>query len=116
MQAAAIVYVVSVFLYLPVYFLYLDSRLLAAPIRDIVIHGIYQGVLATVVSIVLFTRAVAALGAASTTMVTSAVPGVVTIAAIPLLDEIPSRLTIAGVCLVSAGVIATVFALRVRNA
>ncbi|HSE77759.1 MAG TPA: DMT family transporter [Alphaproteobacteria bacterium] len=116
MQAAAIVYVVSVFLYLPVYFLFLDGRLFAAPIRDIVVHGIYQGALATVVSIVLFTRAVVALGAASTTMVTSAVPGVVTIAAIPLLDEIPSRLTVAGVCLVSAGVIATVFALRVRSA
>ncbi len=116
MQTAAIVYVVSVFLYLPVYFLFLDGRLLEAPLQDIVVHGVYQGALATVLSIALFTRAVAVLGAASTTMVTSAAPGVATVAAIPPLGEVPSGLTVAGVCLVSAGVIATVLALRARRA
>jgi drug/metabolite transporter (DMT)-like permease len=53
-------------------------------------------------------RAVAALGAGPTTLITAAVPGLATLAAIPLLGEWPDGATLAGVALVSAGVAVTV--------
>jgi drug/metabolite transporter (DMT)-like permease len=51
---------------------------------------------------------VSALGAGPTTLITAAVPGVATLAAIPLLGEWPDAATLAGVALVSAGVVVTV--------
>jgi drug/metabolite transporter (DMT)-like permease len=108
MRAAAIVFVFGAAMWLPIYLAVWGPRVLAAPPADLLIQGIYQGLISTIVSIVLYMRAVRALGAGPTTLVTAAVPGVVTLAAIPLLGESPTPLTILGIVLVSAGVVATV--------
>jgi drug/metabolite transporter (DMT)-like permease len=54
------------------------------------------------VSIFVYTRAVAALGPAETALFTAAVPCVTTLAAIPLLSEVPSGVALAGVGVVTA--------------
>lgn len=108
MRAAAVVFVFGAAMWLPIYLTVWGPRVLAAPPMDLLIQGIYQGLISTIVSIVLYMRAVRALGAGPTTLVTAAVPGVVTLAAIPLLGESPTPLTILGIVLVSAGVVATV--------
>jgi drug/metabolite transporter (DMT)-like permease len=108
LQAAAVVYAGAAALYLPAYLLFTGFRLPAAPLADMLFQAVYQGLMATVVSLVLYMRAVAALGAGPTTLITAAVPGLATLAAIPLLGERPDSNTLLGVALVSAGVVATV--------
>lgn len=112
LQAATVVYVPAAVLYLPVYVLFFDSRLAEAPLPDLLIQGLLHGVLATLVSIFAFMRVVQALGASSTAMLTAAAPGFVTLLAIPLLGEIPSWLAVTGIGLVTAGIGATILALR----
>lgn len=108
LRAAAFVFVLAAAICIPAYLWYQGPRVLEVPVADLVVQGIYQGLVATIVSLLLFMRAVQALGAGATTLVTAAVPGVVTLAAIPLLGEIPSTLAVAGVGLVTSGVVATV--------
>jgi drug/metabolite transporter (DMT)-like permease len=115
LQAATVVYVVSAVLYVPVYVALFDSRLVTAPLDELLVQVLLQGVLVTIVSIFAFMRVVQALGASSTTMLTAAAPGVMTLLAIPLLGEVPSWLAVAGIGFVTAGIGATILALRARS-
>jgi len=108
LQSAALVFVFGAAMWLPIYLAIWGPRVLTAPPMDLLVQGVYQGLIATIASIVLYMRAVRALGAGPTTLVTAAVPGVVTLAAIPLLGEWPTLLTTSGIVLVSAGVVVTV--------
>ena len=56
-------------------------------------------------SIFIYTKAVSALGAAETALFTAAVPCVTTLAAIPLLSEIPGAAALAGVVIVTTGMV-----------
>lgn len=108
MRSAAVVFVFGAAMWLPVYLALWGPRVLSLPPLDLLVQGVYQGLISTIASIVLYMRAVRAIGAGPTTLVTAAVPGVVTLAAVPLLGEWPTTLTVLGVVLVSAGVVVTV--------
>jgi drug/metabolite transporter (DMT)-like permease len=58
-----------------------------------------------VIAGILFTRAVGALGAGTTTMITAGIPATAPLAAVPLLGEPRSALALAGVMTVSAGMV-----------
>ena len=58
LHAAAIAAVASLFVYLPIYLVLFGGRILEAPLADIAWQAFYQGVLAAVVSLVLYGRAV----------------------------------------------------------
>lgn len=66
-------------------------------------HLVYQGVLAVAVAGFLFTRAVTALGGATTTTITALVPALAALLAWPLLGEPLGAAGLLGVVLVSAG-------------
>jgi drug/metabolite transporter (DMT)-like permease len=110
--ATAAVAVLSAAAFLPVYVVALPSRLAAAPWGEIVFQAVYQGIFAVVIAGILFTRAVGALGAGTTTMITAVIPATAALAAVPLLDEPLSGLAIVGVVAVSAGMILGVRAAR----
>jgi len=61
-----------------------------------------------------YVRVVVAFGAASTTMLTAAVPAAAVLLAIPLLGEVPSWIEVAGIACVSGGIAATLLALHRR--
>src|SRR5262249_37638730 len=82
--------------FLPGYAIFADKALLAADLREVALQAVVQGVLIGAVSILVYTRAVAVLGAAETALYTATVPGITTAAAIPLLGEHPSGGTMAG--------------------
>ncbi len=107
LDAAAVVMVPGALVYMPIYFLFFPSHLAEASWGELVFQGVYHGVIATIVSIIAFTRAVRALGATTTTMITAMVPATVAIAAIPLLGEYPTPLTWVGLAVVTAGMLAT---------
>ncbi len=90
---AAMVAVLSLFAFLPIYAFWPGKALLAVGTRELLLQAIVQGVLIGAVSIFVYTRAVAALGPAETALFASAVPFVTTLAAIPLLSEYPSPRT-----------------------
>jgi drug/metabolite transporter (DMT)-like permease len=112
LHATAVVAVVSMLLYLPVYGWFTEPNLAAAPWREILIQAVFQGVLSAIVALLLYTRAVAILGAARGAVFAALVPSFSLVLAIPLLHEIPTTLQLVGVVLVTAGM---VFALGLHD-
>ncbi len=115
LQAASVVFPLAFCLYIPVWLLFVDTKLHLAPLGELITQAVLQGLLATIVSMFAYMRVVVAFGAASTTMLTAAVPGLVTILAIPLLGEVPSWTDILGVACVTGGIAATILALHRRH-
>lgn len=104
-RAAAIVAVVSMAAYLPIYALLPGKALFAAPIADVLLQSLFQGALIGAGSIFVYTQAVATLGPARTSLFTAAVPGVTTLTAIPLLGEYPTPRAALGIAVATIGMI-----------
>ena len=92
-------------LYLPIWWLLLPSNLAAVAPGAIAYQLVFQGVFAVLVAGFLFTRAVTAIGPVRTTTVTSLVPGMAALAAWPLLDEPLGPVGLAGIALVTTGMV-----------
>lgn len=93
----------SAVLYLPLYGLLLPRNLEAAPLSTILLQGLYQGVGATIVAMLLFLKAVNTIGPARTGALIALVPVLAGLAAAPLLGEPLTPELIAGLVLVSIG-------------
>jgi drug/metabolite transporter (DMT)-like permease len=104
-QGAAIVAVFSMCAFLPIYLVLPGKALFLVARHELMLQVVVQGVLIGAVSIFVYTRAVAALGPATTALFTAAVPCVTTLAAIPLLSETPSLAGMLGVTAVTGGMI-----------
>jgi drug/metabolite transporter (DMT)-like permease len=111
-HATAIVGVLSMVLYLPGYAWLAGAELAAAPWREIVIQAVFQGVLSAIVALLLYTRAVAILGAARGAVFAALVPAFSLLLAVPMLHETPSEPQLVGVVFVTAGM---VFALGLHD-
>lgn len=112
LHATAVVAVLSMLFFVPPYALLTGGSIAAAPVKEIVIQAVFQGVLSAVVALLAYTRAVALLGAARGAVFAALVPSFSLLLAIPLLHEIPTPLQLAGVLLVTAGM---VFALGLHD-
>lgn len=102
-DAAAIVTVISAALFVPIYLLLRGGEPLQASWNDILLQAGFQGVLIGVLSIFIYTRAVAILGAGSVSLFTAAVPVLTTLGGYLLLAETPEIASLIGVALVSLG-------------
>ncbi len=104
MHAAAIVSVVSMVAYLPIYLLFLPHQLHDTPWSAIAGQTIYQGVVVSIISLVAYARAVNILGASLGASFASLVPVLAMLAAIPLLGEIPGTADVIGIAVITLGV------------
>jgi len=104
-HAAALVAAISALLFLPAYALLPGKMLWAAQWQDILLQGAFQGVLIGALSIFVYTRAVALLGASEVSVFTATVPVITVVAAFFLLAEVPTAATLAGVALVTSGML-----------
>ncbi len=104
-QATVIVSVASLIVYIPGYAALAGAALHAAPWREILIQGVFQGVLSAIVALICYTRAVKMLGAARGAVFAALVPSFSLLFAIPALHEIPTPLQIVGVCFVTGGML-----------
>ena len=104
LHAAALVSTGSLVMYLPIYLVVAGTRLAAIPLTDFAVQAIFKGVLVTIVSIVLYGRAVVILGASGGAAFGALVPALSALFAIPLLGEWPSEADWLGIVLISAGV------------
>lgn len=116
LQTTSAVYVLSAALYLPVYVIGFEPRLLDVPTADLVVQAVLQGVLANVISLFLFARVAQAFGAASTAMLTAAASLFVPALGILTLGERPGPLAWTGLVCVAAGVVAAVIVVRPQEA
>jgi drug/metabolite transporter (DMT)-like permease len=104
LHAPAIAAVASLVFYLPFYVVFRGERLLAAPLADLVVQGVYQGVLTAVVSLVLYSFGVARLGASSAGAFVAFGPVVAALLAIVVLGEQPKVSDWIGIAIITAGV------------
>jgi drug/metabolite transporter (DMT)-like permease len=107
LHAAALVSVGSLAIYLPVYLGWHGASLAHVPLAELAFQAIFHGVLVTVVSLLLYGRAVALLGAAGGAAFGALVPALSALTAIPLLGEWPSATDWLAIVLISAGVYLT---------
>jgi drug/metabolite transporter (DMT)-like permease len=103
-QATVSLSVFTCALYLPVYLLWLPSALSLEIWPDIVLQSVYQGVLATIIQMYLYVKAVQMLGAATMGSLMAIVPVVSGTAALFLFNEDASVGFFSGLLFVSVGV------------
>lgn len=104
LHAVAIVSVGSAVLFLPFYFAMHGLRPLDAPLGDIVFQAIFQGVFATAISLFLFARSIAILGASAGAAFGACVPVLAALLGIPILGEWPAPMDWLGILAATAGV------------
>lgn len=95
----------SALVYLPLWWLFLPSTLNQAPLAEILMQAVYQGVLVVFVAMLLYTLAVRHLGPQTVALLMAVVPGLSALAAVPVLGEPLSLLALAGLAAVTAGAV-----------
>ncbi len=106
LHATAIAAVGSLVLYLPAYALIAGARVFQAPLSDIVLQAVIQGVLTAIVALVLYGRMVGILGATRGAAFVALTPAMTALLGIPVLGEWPSALDWTAIALISLGVYA----------
>ena len=106
--------------YVPVYALLaasgvVASRLGSAPIGEVLFQMLFQGVGSVVISGITFTRMIQHFGPVRSTMITALVPGLSALGAVAFLDEPLYWNLVAGLLLVTAGILFGVQRSRVAN-
>ncbi len=104
MQSAALICFWSAILFLPFYLGLGLSRLGHTSSGELLFQAIYQGVLMSVVALVAFNRAVAALGARAAAAIIALLPAVASAIAVPILGEIPSLIGGGSLAVIALGV------------
>lgn len=104
LHAAAIAAVGSSILYLPVYACIAGGNVFKAPLFDIALQAIVQGVLTAIVALLLYGRMVGILGASRGAAFVALTPAMTALLAIPILGERPSAIDGAAIVLISIGV------------
>jgi drug/metabolite transporter (DMT)-like permease len=107
LHVAALVSTGSLVVYLPIYLALYGTRLAQLPLAEITVQAIFQGVLVTIVSLLLYARAVAILGASGGAAFGALVPALSALVPTPLLDEWPYETDWVGIALISTGVYLT---------
>lgn len=104
LHAAALVSTGSLILYGPVYLAFHGLHGMDAPLRDIVIQTLFQGVMVSIVALFLFGKGIELLGASAGAAFSALVPPMAALIAIPLLGETPSLIEQIALLCVSLGV------------
>ncbi|MGF1474145.1 MAG: DMT family transporter [Geminicoccaceae bacterium] len=105
LHASAIVTVVSALLYSPVYLVVRGTApLMAVPPGELVLQVVYQGLVTSVILLIVYGVAIAKLGAARGAIFASLVPVITPFIAIPILGEWPVAIEFGEMVLVAIGV------------
>jgi len=80
------------------------TRLVQVPLTDVAVQVFFQGVVVSIVSLVLYGRAVVILGASGGSAFGTLVPALSALLAVPLVGEWPTRADWFGIVLISVGV------------
>lgn len=113
LRATAVVAVLSMLgttvLYVPLMGL---DHLAALPLGALAFQGVVQGGLQGVLTMLAYSQAVVLLGVSRAVLFPAIVPAVSVVLGIPIVGEIPSVLQVAGLCLVTVGLLVTIGVVR----
>jgi drug/metabolite transporter (DMT)-like permease len=104
LHAAAIAAIASLVLYLPAYASIAGGRVFNAPLSDIALQAVVQGVLTAIVALLLYGRMIGLLGATRGAAFVALTPATTALLAIPVLGEWPSAVDWMAIALISLGV------------
>jgi drug/metabolite transporter (DMT)-like permease len=104
LHAAAIAAVGSLVLYLPVYAYVAGTSVFKAPLLDIGLQAVVQGLLTAIVALLLYGRMVSLLGATGGAAFVALTPVVTGLMAIPILGEWPVAIDWIAIVVISGGV------------
>ncbi len=104
LHAAAIAAAVSLVLYVPIYAVVARASLLDAPILDVALQAVVQGILTAIVALLLYGRMVGLLGATAGAAFVALTPATTALLGIPVLGEWPSGIDWVAIALISVGV------------
>lgn len=112
----AVVSVLSAAVYVPGYALTIGAdRLLATPLPMLAAQILVQGVLSGVVAVIAFSKTVQLLGAGRAAVFPALVPAVAILIGMPITGEIPNSLQLAGLALVSTGLLVAIGVIALRK-
>jgi drug/metabolite transporter (DMT)-like permease len=109
LDAAVVVNVISFIFYLPVYIFIIGSHFENAPIGDIALQAVYQGIITSIIVVMALTYTVKILGSTVAAAFIALVPVLAALLAMSLLGEIPSILQWIGIIATSTGMLGIVF-------
>ena len=104
LHAAAIAAVSTLVLYLPIYAAVAGASIFRASLPEVTLQAFVQGVLTAIISLVLYGRAVAILGASGGAAFPALCPAMVAVLGIPILGEWPTSTDWIAIILISVGV------------
>ncbi|HJZ45260.1 MAG TPA: DMT family transporter [Hyphomicrobiaceae bacterium] len=104
LHAAAIAAVGSLVLYLPAYAFVAGTSIFKAPLFDIALQAIVQGLLTAIIALLLYGRMVSILGATGGAAFVALTPAMTALVGIPILGEWPSPIDWMAIALISGGV------------
>jgi len=104
LHAAAIAAVGSLVLYLPIYASFAGASVFKAPLFDIGLQAVVQGLLTAIVALLLYGRMVSLLGATGGAAFVALTPVVTGLMAIPVLGEWPVAIDWIAIVVISVGV------------
>jgi drug/metabolite transporter (DMT)-like permease len=107
--------VVNAALYVPAWALFLDSNISVAPLNEILLQAVYQGLMPSFVGMYFMLLAVRHLGANRAAVFVSMVPVLAALLAVPTLGEIPSSVAWSGMVLVTLGALLALGLFRSRT-
>lgn len=100
----AFVPIINAVLFLPIWFMF-PSHIVDAPLQDVLIQSAYQGVLVSVLALVMITYSVSKLGSGTMSVFLSYVPAVTAVLAFIFLRETLSLQEQVGIALCSVGLV-----------
>ncbi|MEM1352735.1 MAG: DMT family transporter [Pseudomonadota bacterium] len=107
-QALVLVNVPNALVYLPIWHVALPSGLAQAETSAILFQALYQGLGPGLLAVILFALATVHIGPTATAGFSAAVPASAALLAMPVLHEIPTRLSWVGILLVTVGILVIV--------
>jgi len=104
LHAAAIAAVASLVFYVPIYAAVSRGSLFQAPVADVALQAVVQGILTAIVALLLYGRMVSILGATAGAAFVALTPATTALLAIPVLGEWPSVIDWIAITVISVGV------------
>jgi drug/metabolite transporter (DMT)-like permease len=104
LHAAAIAAGASLAVYIPIYAIVARGSVFDAPILDLVLQAVVQGILTAIVALLLYGRMVGLLGATSGAAFVALTPATTAVLSVPVLGEWPSLIDWIAITLISVGV------------
>ena len=107
LHMTAIISVVSMIIFTPLYFIFGEPKIWQANMNDIVFQGVFQGLIISILALYTYTKTIELMGPSRASLFAALVPGFAVLIAYPVLGEKPKLIEIAGLVIVTMGMVIT---------